>query len=79
MREDRKGSEMALAGRFDDKSAIESMQMAIEESRELAARFNGPHHLTDKHGWSAKCCGTVDGCYWCASEALYMRGLRKGS
>ena len=41
-------------------------------ARFFGGRFNGPHVLTDRHGGTARCCGTVEGCKWCANEAAYM-------
>lgn len=31
-------------------------------------KFNGPHILTDRQGWTARCCGNSHGCKWCANE-----------
>jgi hypothetical protein len=57
---------------YESKEAyIEWMKKAIEKADELNAKFQGPHELTDRHGWTACCCGNVDGCKWCAMEVLY--------
>ena len=46
--------------------------VALRSDYSFGSRFNGPHVLTDNHGWTARCCGTVEGCKWCANEAAYI-------
>jgi hypothetical protein len=48
--------------------------VALRQDASFAGRFNGPHVLTDNHGWTARCCGNAEGCKWCANEAAYMGG-----
>ena len=46
--------------------------VALRSDYSFGSRFNGPHVLTDNHGWTARCCGNAEGCKWCANEAAYM-------
>jgi hypothetical protein len=45
--------------------------VALRSDYSFGGRFNGPHVLTDSHGWTARCCGTAEGCKWCANLAAY--------
>lgn len=53
-----------------------SIRAAIQGVQEIDERFQGPHVLTDRQGWTAKCCGNAAGCKWCAMEEAYLKGVK---
>jgi hypothetical protein len=56
------------------KEEIEAKIAAQEKDTSYDGRFNGPHILTDRFGWTARCCGNPQGCKWCANEEAYRKG-----